>query len=88
MQSKEYQRLGLWPAWERGGLGLAPTALESDVGYNGQENGFFDIPVSLIFRWSFDPNVVGAPRRGAHPRPPRGQKQARRLKKIAGLFLS
>ena len=35
-------------------------------------NGVFDDPVSLIFRCTSDSNVVGAPRRGAHPRPPRG----------------
>jgi len=48
----------LWPA---------PTALGSDVGYNGHRNGFFDDPVSLIFCCISDPNVVGAAPREAHP---------------------
>ena len=51
----------------RAGLRLAPTALLSDVEYNGHRNGFFDNPVSLIFCCISDPNVVGASRRGAHP---------------------
>ena len=53
------------PGWA--GLGLAPTALGSDVGYNGYRNGFFDNHVSLIFCCISDPNVVGAARRGARP---------------------
>ena len=44
----------------------------SDVGYNGHRNGFFDNPVFLISCWSSDPNVVGAPRRGARPGRPEG----------------
>ena len=51
----------------RAGLRRAPTALGSDVGYNGHRNGFFDNPVSLIFCCISDPNVVGASRRGALP---------------------
>ena len=51
----------------RAGLGLAPTPLLSDVGYNGHRNGFFDNPVSVISRWICDTNVVGAARREAHP---------------------
>ena len=53
------------PGWA--GLRLAPTALLSDVEYNGHRNGFFDNPVSLIFCCISDPNVVGASRREAHP---------------------
>ena len=52
---------------ERAGLRLAPTALGSNVGYNGHRNGFFDNPVSLIFCCISDPNVVGASHRGARP---------------------
>ena len=51
----------------RAGLRLAPTPLGSDVGYKDQGNGFFDESVSLIFRWRFDINVVGASHRGALP---------------------
>ena len=51
----------------RAGLGLAPTPLLSDVGYNGHRNGFFDNPVSVISRWICDTNVVGAARREARP---------------------
>jgi hypothetical protein len=39
----------------------------SDVGYNGHRNGIFDNFVSVDFHWHFDPNVVGAARREAHP---------------------
>ena len=35
-------------------------------------NGYFDDPVSLIFCWSSESNVVGAPRRGARPGRPEG----------------
>ena len=52
-----------------------PTPLGSDVGYNGHRNGFFDNPVSLIFRGSSDINVVGAARREALPGLPEGMKR-------------
>ena len=51
----------------RAGLGLAPTPLGSDVGYNGHRNGIFDNFVSVDFHWLFDSNVVGASRREALP---------------------
>lgn len=44
----------------------------------GQENGFFDNPVSVIFHWSADPNAVGDCRRRAFPASGfYGQKQMR-----------
>ena len=54
----------------RAGLWLAPTALGSEVGYNGPGNGMFDTSVSGIFCWTADTNGVGAPRREALPWPP------------------
>ena len=40
--------------------------------YENLGNGFFDNSVSVIFRCSYDSNVVGAPRRGARPGRPEG----------------
>lgn len=51
----------------RAGLWHAPTPLVPEVGDMGQENGFFDNPVSVIFHWSADPNAVGDCRRRALP---------------------
>jgi hypothetical protein len=47
-----------WPG--RAGLRLAPTALQSNVWSGSFKNEYFDDPVSLIFRCTFNPNVVGA----------------------------
>ncbi|WP_308664631.1 hypothetical protein, partial [uncultured Acidaminococcus sp.] len=43
------------------------TPLVPEVGDMGQENGFFDNPVSVIFHWSAAPNAVGDCPRRAHP---------------------
>jgi len=53
------------PGWAC--LRRAPTALLSYVQADGHRNGIFDNFVSVNFRCSFDPNVVGAARREAHP---------------------
>ena len=53
------------PGWAC--LRRAPTPLLSYVQADGRRNGIFENFDSVNFRWSSDPNVVGAARREARP---------------------
>ena len=73
-KSRGFSRTEPFGRQGRAGLRLAPTPLQSNVCSSRLKNEYFDDPVSLIFRWFFDLNGVGATRRGARPGRPEGKK--------------